>query len=70
MGLGDPIIFSAEHNIGFDELYLGLKELEEKLAEEAGEPVGKAGEPAEARGLQGKPEKRMKAIWKKTKPKG
>lgn len=54
LGLGDPIIFSAEHNIGFDELYLGLKELEEKLAEEAGEPVGKAGEPAEARGIAGK----------------
>ena len=24
LGLGDPIIFSAEHNIGFDELYLQL----------------------------------------------
>ena len=35
LGLGDPIIFSAEHNIGFDELYLGLKELEEKLAADA-----------------------------------
>lgn len=41
LGLGDPIIFSAEHNIGFDELYLGLKELEEKLAEEAGESANR-----------------------------
>ncbi len=31
LGLGEPIIFSAEHSIGFDELYLQLKELEEKL---------------------------------------
>lgn len=30
LGLGEPIIFSAEHSIGFDELYLQLKELEEK----------------------------------------
>ena len=54
LGLGDPIIFSAEHNIGFDELYLGLKELEEKLAEEAGESAGRDGESAEARGIAGK----------------
>lgn len=31
LGLGAPLIFSAEHSIGFDELYLELKELEEKL---------------------------------------
>ncbi len=31
LGLGDPIIFSAEHSIGFDELYLSLKEIEESL---------------------------------------
>ena len=43
LGLGDPIIFSAEHNIGFDELYLGLKELEEKLAADAGKSAGRAG---------------------------
>lgn len=30
LGLGEPIIFSAEHSIGFDELYLQLKEFEEK----------------------------------------
>ena len=29
LGLGSPIIFSAEHSIGFDELYLNLKELDE-----------------------------------------
>lgn len=63
LGLGDPIIFSAEHNIGFDELYLGLKELEEKLAKEAGESANRrvrtgiddeaeAGEPA---GRDGEP---------------
>lgn len=43
LGLGDPIIFSAEHNIGFDELYLGLKELEEKLAADADKSAGRAG---------------------------
>lgn len=43
LGLGDPIIFSAEHNIGFDELYLGLKELEEKLAADADKSTGRAG---------------------------
>ncbi|MCM1323723.1 MAG: ribosome biogenesis GTPase Der [Acetobacter sp.] len=32
LGLGEPIIFSAEHSIGFDELYLQLKDLEEKLS--------------------------------------
>lgn len=31
LGLGDPVIFSAEHSIGFDQLYLELKEIEEKL---------------------------------------
>lgn len=31
LGLGDPIIFSAEHSIGFDELYLQLKDIEEQL---------------------------------------
>lgn len=68
LGLGDPIIFSAEHNIGFDELYLGLKELEEKLAAdadksagragyiaaEAGESAGRAEEPTEERVSAGK----------------
>lgn len=54
LGLGDPIIFSAEHNIGFDELYLGLKELEEKLAAEAGESAGRAEEPTEERVPAGK----------------
>ena len=33
LGLGDPIIFSAEHNIGFDTLYLELKKTEEELRE-------------------------------------
>ena len=32
LGLGEPLIFSAEHSIGFDELYLNLKEIEETLA--------------------------------------
>lgn len=32
LGLGDPIIFSAEHSIGFDELYLQLKNFEEELS--------------------------------------
>ena len=30
LGLGDPIIFSAEHGIGFDELYLALSDAIEK----------------------------------------
>ena len=30
LGLGAPLIFSAEHSIGFDELYLELQELDEK----------------------------------------
>lgn len=30
LGLGAPLIFSAEHSIGFDELYLELQELNEK----------------------------------------
>lgn len=32
LGLGEPIIFSAEHSIGFDELYLQLKTLKEKAS--------------------------------------
>ena len=28
LGLGEPLIFSAEHSIGFDELYLQLKEFD------------------------------------------
>lgn len=31
LGLGEPLIFSAEHSIGFDELYLELKDYEAKL---------------------------------------
>lgn len=31
LGLGEPIIFSAEHSIGFDELYLQLKNLDERF---------------------------------------
>ena len=54
LGLGDPIIFSAEHNIGFDELYLGLKELEEKLAADADKSAGRAEEPTEERVPAGK----------------
>ena len=54
LGLGDPIIFSAEHNIGFDELYLGLKELEEKLAADADKSTGRAEEPTEERVPAGK----------------
>ena len=34
LGLGEPIIFSAEHSIGFDELYLSLKEIEEQKEKE------------------------------------
>lgn len=30
LGLGEPLIFSAEHSIGFDELYLQLKEYDKK----------------------------------------
>ena len=33
LGLGAPIIFSGEHSIGFDELYLTLKEIEEQQEE-------------------------------------
>ena len=40
LGLGAPLIFSAEHSIGFDELYLELQELDEKkqAAEASMEP--------------------------------
>ncbi len=31
LGLGAPLIFSAEHSIGFDELYLELKEIEASI---------------------------------------
>ena len=31
LGLGDPLIFSAEHSIGFDELYSELKAFDTKL---------------------------------------
>ncbi len=54
LGLGDPVIFSAEHNIGFDELYLGLKELEEKLAADADKSAGRAEGPTEERVPAGK----------------
>ena len=35
LGLGAPLMFSAEHSIGFDELYLELKELEATLKSKA-----------------------------------
>ena len=40
LGLGAPLIFSAEHSIGFDELYMELQELNEKkqATEVANEP--------------------------------
>lgn len=31
LGLGEPLIFSGEHSIGFDELYISLKEIEETI---------------------------------------
>lgn len=31
LGLGEPLIFSAEHSIGFDELYFELKNYEKKI---------------------------------------
>ncbi len=31
LGLGEPLIFSGEHSIGFDELYMSLKEIEETI---------------------------------------
>lgn len=39
LGLGDPIIFSAEHSIGFDQLYLELKDIEEGLAPKKDEEI-------------------------------
>ncbi len=39
LGLGEPLIFSAEHSIGFDELYLELKDYEQKLATETAENI-------------------------------
>lgn len=37
LGLGDPIVFSAEHGIGFDELYLVLSEAVERKKEQESE---------------------------------
>ncbi len=34
LGLGDPIVFSAEHGIGFDELYLALSKADEQKKSE------------------------------------
>lgn len=34
LGLGEPVIFSAEHGIGFDALYMALLEADEKKKEE------------------------------------
>jgi len=34
LGFGEPLIFSAEHSIGFDELYLQLKEFEQNKQSE------------------------------------
>ena len=34
LGLGDPIVFSAEHGIGFDELYLALSDADKKKKEQ------------------------------------
>lgn len=40
LGLGDPVVFSAEHGIGFDELYVALSEaIEKKKAEEKEQEV-------------------------------
>ena len=37
LGLGDPIIFSAEHSIGFGELYLALADLDAKKSKKTKE---------------------------------
>ena len=49
LGLGAPLIFSAEHSIGFDELYLELQELNEKkqAAEASMEPEPEDGNTTE-----------------------
>lgn len=41
LGLGDPVAFSAEHGIGFDELYLALNEAAEKKENEEKQSVEK-----------------------------
>ncbi len=33
LGLGEPLIFSAEHSVGFDELYILLKEISEQKSD-------------------------------------
>lgn len=38
LGLGKPLIFSAEHSIGFDELYLQLKNFDEHKTDNQNEP--------------------------------
>ena len=47
LGLGEPIIFSAEHSIGFDTLYLELKQIEEQLSAEKSDGREFSDEPAD-----------------------
>jgi GTP-binding protein len=55
LGLGDPLIFSAEHSIGFDELYLELKQIETKLDAEKAEQTEPEDEELSADDLKKRP---------------
>lgn len=52
LGLGDPIVFSAEHGIGFDELYLALSEAIEKKKESEEQEEKKQEEEENSRPIQ------------------
>jgi GTP-binding protein len=55
LGLGDPLIFSAEHSIGFDELYLELKQIEARLNAEKAEQTEPEDEELSADNLKKRP---------------
>ncbi len=39
LGLGKPLVFSAEHSIGFDQLYLQLKEIDNHKIDKGNDPL-------------------------------
>ena len=55
LGLGEPLIFSGEHSIGFDELYMSLKEIEETITSKTEEDNADENDEEDIEALKKKP---------------
>ncbi len=55
LGLGKPVIFSGEHSIGFEELYMQLKQIDENKVTQDNEEIDEEAEAEDIESLKKKP---------------